>query len=120
MKPKNEILKQALNQIIKNAINKNYGISPIHISGSGLLGSLIHKPDDEYGDVFNNYKLKISKCGNFIIDEKSNNIFKIYSGYKEEQKKFQKTLYYDSLWGSKKIYLVKNMNNCVLINATDF
>jgi hypothetical protein len=120
MKPKNEILKKALNQIIKNVVNKNYGISPIHISGAGLLGSLLHKDTDEYGDVFNNYKLKFSKCGNFIIDEASNNIFKIYTGYKDEQNRFQKTLHYNILWKSKKIYLVKNMNNCVLINAVEF
>jgi len=120
MKSKNEILKKALNQIIKNVINKNYGISPIHISGAGLLGSLLHKQTDEYGDVYNKYELKFSKCGNFIIDETSNNLFKIYSGYKDEQKRFQKTLHYDNLWNSKKIYVVKNMNNCVLINALDF
>jgi mannosyltransferase OCH1-like enzyme len=120
MKPNNEILKKALSQIIKNVINKNYCISPIHITGAGLLGSLIHKEDEEYGDVYKNYKLKFSKCGNFIIDEESNNILKIYAGYKDEQNRFQKTLHYNNLWNSKKIYLVKNMNNCVLINAVDF
>jgi len=120
MRPNNQILKKALNQIIKNVVNKNYGISPIHISGAGLLGSLLHKENEEYGNVYDTYKLKFSKCGNFIIDDTSTNILKIYSGYKDEQKRFQKTLHYDNLWNSKKIYVVKNMNNCVLINAVDF
>jgi hypothetical protein len=118
VKPKNEILKSALNQIIKTTISKNFGISPSHVTGSGLLGSLIHKPDEEYTDVYDKYDLKLSKCGNYIVNNQDgSNLLKSYNTYKQEQLKNQKTLHHEVLWHQKKIYIVKNMNNCVLINA---
>jgi mannosyltransferase OCH1-like enzyme len=118
VKPKNEILKLALNQIIKTVISKNYAISPLHVSGSGLLGSLIHKSEDEYSDFYDNYKLKLSKCGNYIVNNQDGtNLLKSYNTYRQEQYKNQKNLHHDVLWTDKKIYVVKNMNNCVLINA---
>ena len=118
VKPKNEILKLALNQIIKTVISKNYAISPLHVSGSGLLGSLIHKSEDEYSDFYDNYKLKLSKCGNYIVNNQDGtNLLKSYNTYRQEQYKNQKNIHHDVLWTAKKIYVVKNMNNCVLINA---
>lgn len=118
MKPKNEILKLALNQIIKTSVTKNYSISPLHVSGSGLLGSLLHKDSEEYSDVYDNYKLKLSKCGNYIVDNQDgSNLLKSYNTYRQEQLKNQKILHHDFLWNAKKIYVVKNMNNCVLINS---
>jgi len=116
MKPKNEILKLALNQIIKNVTNKIYDSSPIYISGSGLLGNLLHA-NDSYDNICYNYKLKFSKCGNYIVSiEDGNNLLKMYTNYREEQKKSSKILNYDTLWHSRKIYIVKNMNMCVLVN----
>ena len=120
MKPQNEILKKMLNQIIKNVINKSYTSSPTHLCGSGLLGSFLHE-NTTYDEVYNNYKLKLSKCGNYIVTiEDGNNIFKIYNSYRDEQKKNKKVQTYDILWDLKKIYVVKNMNMCMLVNSADF
>jgi len=117
MKPKNETLKEALNQIIKNVTNKNYCSSPLHISGSGLLGKLLHE-NDNYDDIYNNFKLKFSKCGNYIVTiEDGENILKVYQNYRDEQKKSNKILNYDVLWHARKIYIVKNMNLCVFMNS---
>ena len=38
-KPKNEIFSQAIELIIKNCRDKNYGVSPICPTGPGVLGS---------------------------------------------------------------------------------
>ena len=119
MKPKNEILKTALNQILKNVTNKNYSSSSVHISGSGLLGNLLHE-NDSYDDIYNNFKLKFSKCGNYIVSiEDGENLLKVYSNYRDEQKKNSKIPHFDSLWNARKIYIVKNMSLCVFMNSLD-
>lgn len=119
MKPKNEILKTALNHILKNVTNKNYSLSSVHISGSGLLGSLLYE-NDSYDDVYNNFKLKFSKCGNYIVSiEDGENLLKVYTNYRDEQKKNSKIQHFESLWNARKIYIVKNMSMCVFMNSLD-
>jgi mannosyltransferase OCH1-like enzyme len=119
MKPKNEILKIALNQIIKNVTTKNYNSSSFHITGSALLGNLLHE-NETYDEVCNNYKLKFSKCGNYIVTiEDGENIFKVYQNYRDEQKKNSKIQHHEVLWNARKIYVVKNMNMCIFMNSID-
>ena len=119
MKPKNEILKIALNQIIKNVTSKSYHLSSNYISGSGLLGNLLHE-NESYDDICYNYKLKFSKCGNYIVSiDDGNNLLKMYSNYRDEQKKSSKILDHETLWNNRKIYVVKNMNMCIIVNAVE-
>jgi len=95
--PELHVFKLAINKIVQNVKNKYYGTTPLEPTGPKLLGSILEK----------NYDIPFALIftGNSVVDYDDNIIYEIYSTYRIEQLKFQKTQHYDKLWREKNIYL---------------
>jgi mannosyltransferase OCH1-like enzyme len=102
--PKNQIFLKSINQIVENVKNKYYGSTSLSPTGPELLGKFF------YEKQINNLKLYFKET---VLENKVNEyyivyidriILKYYTGYREEQLKFQKNIYYTDLWNIKNIY----------------
>lgn len=99
--PKNIILLNAINQIVKNVQNKYYGNSSLEPTGPMLLSkffSNIEKNNlDMYHVYFINFNNRFIYFNNYII-------FKQYNEYLSEYNNYKKQEHYGYLWNNKKIY----------------
>ena len=95
-KPKNEILKKCINQIIQNTKTNFYGNSPLEPTGPLLMKKFI-------ADNNNNVSLKLLvENENVFIVKNDVKILKGYSNYRNEQSKLSKKHY-------NYLYLIKNI-----------
>jgi len=101
-KPQNQILLNAINQIVANVKNKYYGKSPLEPTGPALLGNLITQEDKQNTKIYhtiigNNDHDKIIKYQDKVI-------LRCYPSYFIDRQKYSKTQYYSNLWHQRKIY----------------
>lgn len=99
--PRNPILLQCIQQIVKNVANRDYGDSPIHPTGPGLLGSYFTQEEKNRMELYHGAQWEINK---FYIVYRDRIILEFYDRYREEQHKFQKNKRYIDLWIDKAIY----------------
>ena len=110
----NNILFNCIRQIVNNVQTKFYGDSSLSPTGPNLLGLFFSKIEKQMMPMYfenatangrDNYYIAL-KLGfnNDII------ILKMYDEYRDEQKIYQKTRYYSTLWDEKKIYKTININ----------
>jgi mannosyltransferase OCH1-like enzyme len=100
--PHHPILLQCIQQIVKNVDNKDYGDSPIHPTGPGLLGSFFTQEEKNGMELYHGAQWEINK---FYIVYKDRIILEFYDRYREEQKHYQKNKRYIDLWIDKAIYV---------------
>lgn len=101
--PKNEILLKCINQIVINVQNKYYGPDALYPTGPGLLGSFFTDNEKKQLELFHDL-ISDNISSKFFIVYKDTLILHFYSGYREEQAKYQKNKHYLTLWKEKKIY----------------
>jgi len=98
----NDKLMQAINKIVENVQQKNYGEDSLDPTGPMLLGRLFSREEK------NNFDMKHS-----LIDNNMNNrivifnnyiILRSYPDYIKESSNFKKTEYYAVLWDRREIY----------------
>jgi mannosyltransferase OCH1-like enzyme len=101
--PKNQMLLNAIRQIVKHTQTHYYGTNPLMPTGPGLLGNYMSKEDIDNLELYFKYT-SIDNIREDDIVYKDKIILKSYSGYRNEQKTYQKNLYYSVLWDMRKIY----------------
>ena len=100
VKPKNEILKKCIRQIVENVKNRYYGNTCLYPTGPGLLGKYFTKQEKEKMELyFANIKIK-NVVDDFVIVFNNVTVLKQYNGYRSEQTK----KHYSELWNEKNIY----------------
>jgi mannosyltransferase OCH1-like enzyme len=98
-KPKNTLLLDAINLVVKNVKNNFYGYSPLEPTGPLLFKKILN---DDYIE-----KLELSLNvvnSNIYISLNELPILNIYDEYRDEQKKNSNKPVYAVLWKNKNIY----------------
>lgn len=104
-KPRNEILKNCIDQIVVNVQTRFYGKNPLYPTGPGLLGTFFTKEEQQNltsyfnSHQFDDLKLFYIFYNNGIILQFNNNT------YRNEQKQYQKNSHYHDLWHNNNIYI---------------
>ena len=96
-KPENPILFKCIDKVVENCNNNYYGTSSLEPTGPMLLSSFFSEE--------RNMEIRFlctTRFSGFTL--KNRFILVRYDKYREEQKKFQNTPYYNELWEEKKIY----------------
>lgn len=106
-KPKNPILLECIQRIVKNARENNYGADCLDVTGPRLLG-------DVYFKYNNRDTILLYHKGNFpgkefiqgVIHHARINkyILAVYPNYRSEQRNTEKARHYGELWRERKIY----------------
>jgi mannosyltransferase OCH1-like enzyme len=100
VKPKNEILKKCIRQIVEHVKNRYYGKTCLYPTGPGLLGKYFTKKDKEQMELyFANINIK-NVVDEYVIVFNNVTVLKQYNGYRNEQTK----KHYSELWNEKNIY----------------
>ena len=103
-KPKNEILKHCINEIIKNVKQFYYGDTCLSITGPGLMYNIVNKYNKEY---YENSKLKLKYINNsptnLGIYYYNKLIIDIYKNYINERNS-NGQCHYGVMWKNKCIY----------------
>jgi len=100
-KPGNEILLNAINQIVENVKNKHYGNTPLDPTGPILLSKYFTNDEKKNFDLTHEYYYSLD---NRFIIYNGYYIFKSYNGYLEDHNKNKKIAHYIELWNARQIY----------------
>ena len=92
------IMHKCIQQVVENVRNRYYGTSSLSVTGPNMMTPLF-TPNERRQLV----TLYHDDAGMFIIYNGSH-IMMIYPEYRAEQRRFQKTQYYDELWKRREIY----------------
>jgi mannosyltransferase OCH1-like enzyme len=97
----NQILLNAINQIVENVKTKYYGDGSLYPTGPALLARYFTNEEKQKFDMhhewFKNFDNRFIYFNNYIV-------FKQYNGYREEHNKNEKVAYYGHLWSVRNIY----------------
>lgn len=102
--PQNEVMRKCIYQIVENVKNKFYGDWCLDPTGPGLLGTYFTSEERKNLEMYHEKSVVEGKLNEFYIVKNDRIILKFYSGYRDEQAKFQKNNHYGVLWGEKNIY----------------
>lgn len=91
-RPKNDVIFQCIQKVVKNAKDRVYGYNPLYPTGPGVVSEFV--PKDTIFDL--------TFTGN-SIEYKGDIILQTYDDYRLEQQLFG-TVHYDTAWRSKAIY----------------
>ena len=100
-KPRNKLLLNSINAIVRNVRNKYYGESPLDPTGPGLIGKLAMKYNT------GNIDLKHNTGGGYILYENKFIISTEYLEYNKERSELNnkiKKARYDILWNKRQVY----------------
>jgi mannosyltransferase OCH1-like enzyme len=106
-KPGNIILYNCIRHIVKNVQDKFYGEGALCPTGPGLLGLFSSKSEKKQMEMYFENTVVNGKDNYYICYNNGETdiiILKIYDEYREEQKLYQKNIYYSNLWDQRKIY----------------
>ena len=95
VKPNNNILKQAINDIVIHCKTDYYGITGLDVTGPDLLLKYFSLSEINSFELYNTMH-KISRNNICIIDS--------YNEYREEQQKYSNNEHYSVLWNNRNIY----------------
>jgi mannosyltransferase OCH1-like enzyme len=101
-KPGNPILRNAIDQVVRNTQTNFYGENALHPTGPYLFKQFI---DKQTIDQLELYYDDLNDTITFIVFGETI-VLVHYPEYRTEQKLFQKTLTYTELWNSRNIYKV--------------
>ena len=99
--PGNVILYNCIRQIVEHVKNKHYGVDWLEPTGPRLLGRYF--TNKKFNLYYKTTEIE-NKINEYYIIFNDGIILKQYKGYREEQNKHQKNLYYPRLWERKNIY----------------
>lgn len=99
--PGNETLYKAIQQIVTNVKNKNYGNSALDPTGPGLLANYFTQEEKNNFEL--KHKIHFSADYRYILLN-GYYVFQSYPGYINEHNHFKKVEYYGSLWNNRNIY----------------
>ena len=102
--PKNQILLNAIYQIVNHTKHNYYGDNELMPTGPGLLGIYLSLDDINNFDMYHKYTVVDKIMAEYYLVYKDRIILRSYTGYREEQRKTQKTMHYGNLWRMRKIY----------------
>ena len=106
----NLVFKDSINEIVKNCKLKLYKSGPLDITGPGCIVNFVKK---YYGDNYvNNTEFYVSCSSIFnyilyrqtVIKYKNSVILETYKEYRGEQRHFQKSDHYISMWANGTVY----------------
>lgn len=100
----NQILLEAIKQIVENVKNNFYGNDPLDITGPGLLSNYFTETEKNNLELYHSYTVT-NKINEYYIVYNNNIILRFYNNYREEQLKNQKLEHYSILWQKKQIYI---------------
>lgn len=92
------IMYKCIQQVVENVRNRYYGATPLYVTGPNMMTPLF--TPNELRQLVTLYH---HDSGKFIIFN-GTHILMVYPEYRAEQKRFQKTQYYDDLWKQREIY----------------
>jgi mannosyltransferase OCH1-like enzyme len=98
-KPGNPILSKCIDKVVENCKTEYYGESSLELTGPRLLSSFFSEEDKKTMEI---KFLSTTRFAGFTLRNRF--ILVRYDNYREEQRKFQKTPYYDELWHEKKCF----------------
>jgi len=103
--PNNPVFKYCIDEIVESCKARSYKRNPLDITGPCLLGRMIktHTPTNFFTNTILNL-YKDSRTGNMIMYHNIPYFRVEYPEYRTEQKKFQKSLYYDTLYKQRNVY----------------
>jgi len=108
--PNNPIFLYCINEIVQNCKFKRYNTSPIDVTGPCILSRVVKKRNPS--EDIKSYKFKFGSISNIIGGGMSENIYyndtlilTSYREYRDEQKMFQGTEYYNTMWRKKDVYI---------------
>jgi mannosyltransferase OCH1-like enzyme len=100
--PRNEVLFQAIRQIVENVKNKYYGEGFLHPTGPMLLSNYVSTSDSivdlRHAELNGNIDYRVIYFNNIPI-------LKSYNGHTTERDKYSKKKHYSILWNERKVYL---------------
>ena len=102
-KPKNEILLNCINMIVKNVKIKYYGNSSLSPTGPFLLGRMYFNKYSDCNEI--KWFLTTNDDNTMNIVYNNNIILHQYSTYRKEQSEKLIKIHYGDLWNQRKIYL---------------
>jgi Glycosyltransferase sugar-binding region containing DXD motif len=95
----NPIMWKCIRQIVDNVENRYYGKTPLDVTGPNMM-NLMFTPNE-----LRQYVTLYLHNNGIMIIYNGTAILAVYPEYREEQKTFQKTLYYDTLWKRREIFV---------------
>jgi len=99
--PGNNVLLQAINNIVSNVQNNYYGAGVLDVTGPGLLAKYFSREEKNNFDMkhffHNSFENRFVEFNGYIV-------LKSYNGYINESQKYQKTQHYGVLWNNRNIY----------------
>jgi len=108
--PNNPVFLYCINEILENCKFKRYNTSPIDVTGPCLLSRVVQKRNSS--EDIKSYNFHFGSVVNIMGGGMSENIYyndtlilTNYREYRNEQKAFQATEHYDTLWRKKDIYI---------------
>jgi hypothetical protein len=104
-KPKNEILRKCINQIVENVEKKYYGNNSLSPTGPGLFGQYFSQEEKNQLELYHYFTIVENKVNEFYVVYKNRIILTFFRGYREEQSKYQNNSHYSVLWDERKIYI---------------
>lgn len=107
VKPKNMIMMNTIQRIVKNVASRYYGDRPTAVTGPIALGEEYFKfyNDDKEHKNWDSFELffTINDSADYITSKKSH-IVQFYSEYRREEAHSQKHAYYADMWRNQQIY----------------
>jgi mannosyltransferase OCH1-like enzyme len=101
--PKNNVFRSCIDKIIENCNTKEYGRSPLDITGPHLIGDIVEL---EYPGQIKYKTLKMHTDGVTIMTLYDNEpILRTYKEYRNDQKKFGKKAHYSDYYWNHRVYL---------------
>jgi mannosyltransferase OCH1-like enzyme len=102
--PKNKILLNTINQLVKNVKNKYYGINCLCPTGPALLGSFLTLEQVNRLELYHQYTVIENKMADYYLVYNDQIILRSYNKYREEQSQNKKHDHYGEMWNGKNIY----------------
>lgn len=97
----NNILMNAINQIVEHVKNRYYGPGMLDVTGPGLLSRYFNRDEKNAFDMKHFFH---NSLNNRFVELNGYIVLKSYNGYIEESRKNQKIPHYGVLWSNKDIY----------------
>ncbi len=98
--PGYEIFMECINEIVKNCVKRDYRRGPLDITGPCLLGRMLKTYDINNFTKYN--MLYLSDKDIYYNSEVA--VSTQYPGYRDEQKKFQKSAHYGELYSKRLVF----------------
>jgi len=102
VKPGNNVIKRAIDQVVENVQKRYYGNSQLEPTGPKMLSPFFSYEQKKQFDM--KHEFYFGDLNNRVINFNNIPVFKSYNGYLDDHNKAKKTEYYGVLWSQRRIY----------------